>query len=327
MKALVYGNDRTMVWRDNAPQPQPRRGHYLIRVITAGLNPFDEKLLAVAPMRRMRRHTPVGMELVGRIEHAPAGARLAAGDLVMAHTPRTGALAELVNTPTSSVVALPDGIDPIAAAALAHAGATALAGLADFAGTPRALIIGASGGVGTLAIQIAKTLEIGHVTTVTSAANTELAIELGTDTAIAYDDPDFALPNAACPPESLDVILDCATSSDGAVDYEPTARRCLQPGGTYVATESSRGSDLLRAIVSQSTPLQIERRGYRLLIANATTADLQHLSAWLDDGSVVPRIAATVPFAETELRAAYAQIGTRRTVGKLVVTVDRTAAT
>lgn len=324
MKALVYGADRTMVWRDDAPGPEPRRGHYLIRVIAVGLNPFDEKLLDVAPMRRMRRHTAVGMELVGRIEHAPAGAELNVGDLVMAHTPRTGALAELVNTPMASVAALPDGVDPIAAAALPHAGVTALAGLADFAGMSRALIIGASGGVGTLAIQIAKTLDIKHVTTITSTANTDLATELGAHTAIAYDAPDFALPNNACPAGSLDVILDCATSSDGTVDYEPTARPCLRPDGTYVATESSRGSDLLRAVVSQNSPLQVERRGYRLLIADATAADLQRLSGWLAAGSVVPRIAATVPFAETELRAAYDRIRTRRTVGKLVATVEGT---
>ena len=118
--------------------------------------------------------------------------------------------------------------------------------------------------------------------------------------------------------------MDCATSSDGTVDYEPTARPCLRPDGTYVATESSRGSDLLRAIVAQNTPLQVGRRRYRLLIANATAEDLERLGGWLAAGSVVPRIAATVPFAETELRAVYDRIRTRRTVGKLVVTVEGT---
>lgn len=277
MKALVYGADRTMVWRDDAPRPEPRRGHYLIRVIAAGLNPFDEKLLDVAPMRR---DTPVGMELAGRIEHAPRGAEFKAGDLVMAHTLRTGALAELVNTPVQSVAALPTGADPIAAAALPHAGATALAGLIQFAGAERALII--------------------------------------------------ARPGASVPSPSRSPRPSVPdTSPPSPQPPTPTSRPNSAPTSPALTTpQTSRyptTPDLLRAVASQNTPLRIERRGYRLLIANATTTDLQRLSSWLADAHITPRIAARVPFVETELRGAYEQLRTRRTVRKVVVAVDRSA--
>ncbi len=312
--------DPAMVWTDNQPEPKRRRGHYLVRVLAAAVNPFDYKLLDMAPMRISRRNTPVGMELAGYVEHAPPGANHAVGDLVFAHNPKEGALAELVNVPTQTTSAIPHGMKPSVATATPHAGTTALRGLEDYAGAERALIIGASGGVGTFAVQIAKALSIGHVTAVCSKRNTELVTSLGADTILAYDTPGFALPNDACPAGSIDVVLDCVTSKH-TLDYEHTARATLRPGGTYIATESPRTSDLIRAAITQNTPLRIERRHYRHLITQATGHDLYRLGAWLTDGQLRPVIADTVVFSDDNCRAAFDQLRTQRTIGKIVITM------
>lgn len=322
MQAIVqeeYGPAEALELRE-LPEPAPGEGEVRIRVEAASLHQGDRHLMRGRPyvlrlmgfgLRRPRNRIP-GSDVAGRVEAVgPGVSGLRPGAAVFGTMP--GALAERVTGGADRVALRPEGLSAAEAAAMPESGLTALRALRDLGEVgpgARVLVIGASGGVGTFAVQIAKALG-AEVTGLASARNTELVRSLGADLVLAYDVEDVATR-----PERYDVVLD-AVGSRSLRDL----RRVLTPTGTLVLVGGEGGRVLggvarfLRA--AALSPLVLQR--LRPLIAGDVPPadDLAVLARMAASGALRPVVhreftLAEVPAAMRRLEAGHAR-------GKLVV--------
>src|SRR5438552_3315962 len=234
MKAIVrdrYGSPDVLELKD-VKKPEIDDDSVLVRVRAASINAFDWHMMRGSPylvrmMSGLRRpkSTAMGRDLAGHVEAVGKNvAEFRPGDEVFGSG--VGALAEYVRGTAENFAPKPAGLTLEQAAAISMAGRTALQGLRD-AGQirpgQRVLINGASGGVGTFAVQIAKAFG-AHVTAVCSTRNMDQARSLGADEVIDYTREDFTRGG-----RKYDVILDVASS--GSLS---SRRRVLEPNGTLV---------------------------------------------------------------------------------------------
>ncbi len=202
----------------------------------------------------------------------------------------------------------PAKLDFEEAASLPLAGQTALQALRDDGGLRRdqhAVINGASGGVGTLAIQIAKALG-ARVTTISSQKNTELCASLGADEALAYDgaDPIAALAN-------VDVFFDVF----GNRTLE-AVRRCLSPRATLVSTVPNP------RVLLEVARTTFSKQRTKLVVVRSNRADLETLAGWADDGRLRPVIDQR--YELDAIADAHRHIESKRTRGKVTITIPET---
>ncbi|ASW54446.1 NAD(P)-dependent alcohol dehydrogenase [Plantactinospora sp. KBS50] len=327
MKAIVqdrYGPPETLTLADVAV-PVPAAGEVLVRVEAAALNAYDwhamrgDPRLARLSMGRTRPRARIrGRDFAGRVTAVGAQVRqVRPGDAVFGDLGEAdGAFAEYVRVPETQVAAQPANLTPQQSAALPLAGTTALMGLRDVGRVEpgqHVLINGASGGVGTLAVQLAKALG-ASVTGVCSSRNVDLVRALGADHVIDYTRQDFTRG-----PRRHDVVLDLVGNrSLGAL------RRALKPAGTLVLSGGGvyRGGSLVG-------PIWLIARG-RLLaplvrqrIAVLTTAPhREHLDAlrrYAEAGRLTPAIDRTYPLHEVPRALRYLEGEHAR--AKVVITV------
>jgi len=320
MKAIVqdrYGPPEVLELRD-VERPAVGDGDVLVRVRAASVNPQDWHLMRASPFvvratgTGLRAPTnPIrGTDAAGEVEAVGKDVtRLRPGDEVFGWC--QGAFAEYVCADESHFVPKPADLSFESAAALPLAGCTALQGLRDTGAVEpgqHVLIIGAGGGVGTFAVQIAK--ELGcRVTGVCSTAKLDLVRSLGTDHVIDYTQEDFTRAE-----QRYDLILQLA----GTVS--PSAcRRALTPTGT-LALSSGEGrfsgiDRVLRALVT--SPLVRER--LRTFLTKETTEDLGTLAELVGAGKVTPVIDRTYPLSGVPDAIVYLEEGHAR--GKVVITV------
>jgi NADPH:quinone reductase-like Zn-dependent oxidoreductase len=238
MKAIVqdrYGSADVLEFQD-IDEPTLGEGDVLVRVHAAGCGPDVWHLMTGMPymarvaigLRRPKVRVR-GWDVAGTVE--AVGAKVTdfqPGDEVMG-TAEDGSFAELAVTPANKLVRKPANLTFEQAAALPISGTTALRALRDVGNVQpgqRVLVIGAAGGVGTLAVQLAKGFG-AHVTGVGSTSKQDLIRSLGVDEVIDYTKEDFAENG-----ETYDVILDAV----GKQSFFH-CRRSLRPGGLYVATD------------------------------------------------------------------------------------------
>lgn len=286
-----------------------------VRVHAAALNPADLHLLAGQPfflrfmgngLLRPRRRIP-GSDVAGRVEAVGSNVtRFRPGDDVYANLSDVGrgAFAEFVVAPERVWAAKPAGIEFAAAAAVPMAGVTALQGLRDHGGLApgmRVLVNGASGGVGSFAVQIAKA-HGAEVAGVSSGRNLEMVRALGADHLIDYRRDDFTAAD-----RGYDLIFD--TVANRSVD---AYRRALAPGGAFVTTGFLPALALPR-------PGRARRDGPRMvnMMSTPDASDLAVLSGLMEDGRVVPRIDRR--FAVTEARDAFRYLAEGRARGKVIL--------
>lgn len=318
MKALVYrryGGPEVLELAD-VPQPVPREREALVRVRAASINAADRVLLRGEPfLIRLGmgfprpRHHILGFDVAGRVE--AVGERVTQfriGDDVFGAC-KFGAFAELVCVDEETLVPKPAGLSLEAAAATPTAGYTALQGLrkGHFAAGQQILIDGASGGVGTFAIQIAKAWG-ADVTAVCSTRNADLARALGASRVIDYRREDFAADG-----ERYDLVL--------AVNaYRPLSdyRRVLKPDGAYVMTGGG-GVQILQAMLLGAFASMTSRQKMGNLMAVAKKGDLVVLSELLETGKIKPVIDRTV--ALSEVPEAIRHLERDHARGKVVVSV------
>jgi NADPH:quinone reductase-like Zn-dependent oxidoreductase len=215
MKAIVqreYGSPDTLRLED-VDRPDAGLGHVLVRVRAASVNAADwhvmrgDPKLARLQLGLRRPKAPVrGRDFAGEVAKVGTGvSHVLPGDEVYGETGMTdGAFAEYVRAPAGQVAPKPDGLTFEEAAALPLAGCTALQALRDVARVQpgqRLLVNGASGGVGTFAVQIGKALGT-HVTAVCSTRNLDLMRSLGADAVVDYTTED-----ALAAGERFDVVL------------------------------------------------------------------------------------------------------------------------
>lgn len=313
---------------ERVPVPVPSHGEVLLRVRATALNAGDVRLLLgdpllVRPVFGMTRpkHPVRGMEVVGTVVALGpdvVGAEL--GEEVVGELVGGGGLAEYVRVPASRLVPIPVGVAPEGAVCLPVAGGTAWQAL-DLAGvglterahadgaTPRVLIIGASGGVGTFAVQLAA-LRGAEVWATCRDRNAPLVEKLGAVRTFDHRES----PLSALPDGRFDAIIDIA----GGMPLREL-KRLVVPGGTVVLVTGDGGHVLgpiprmLRAVF-----LSIGSRSIRPLAATPRPEVLAKLLELVADGRIVPVVEREYPFAEASAALAHLEAG--HTVGKLVVT-------
>ncbi|WEB38384.1 NADP-dependent oxidoreductase [Streptomyces yunnanensis] len=288
------------------PRPEPGPSQLLIRVHAAGVNPTDW-------LHRSRPHLflpeppfVLGWDVSGVVEATGAGVTLfKPGDEVFGMLPYPhghGSFATYVVGPTRAFARKPAGIDHVQAGALPLAALTAWQALVDTANVQpgqRVLIHAAAGGVGHLAVQIAKSRG-AHVIGTASEGKHAFLRGLGADELIDYRTVDFA--EAV---RDVDVVLDAMGG-----EYGHRSLATLRPGGLLV-TIKFRGQEL---------HAEAARRGVRVeaLLVEADHAGMTAIADLAATGKLVAHIAGTFPLAEAA--AAHALGETGRTTGKLVIT-------
>jgi len=323
MGAMVhrrYGTPDLLTFEE-IDRPLPGDDDVLVRVHAAGVSIGDHHvvtgkpyLIRLSPFGGLPgpRHRVPGQALAGRVE--AVGARvttLRVGDEVFGQA-ANGAFAEYVVVPARMLAPRPRNLSFEEAAAVPWA-ATALQGLRDAGGLKagqKVLVNGASGGVGTWAVQIAKALG-AEVTAVASTRNLELVGSLGADHVLDYSREDFVGGGAR-----FDLMLDMVGNRSLA-----ECRRVLVPGGTYVAC-SDRGGDWLGPLprlAAMLLSMPFTNRKLRTFVMAPRQENLLFLKELVESGRAKPVIERRYPLAQ--VAEALRHVGEGHTRGQTVVTV------
>ena len=288
-------------------RPEAGPSQVLVRVHAAGLNPTDWKHRA----RRIFLGLPpfvLGWDVSGVVEATGYGVTLVKpGDEVFGMLPYpygVGSHAEYVTGPTRAFAPKPGNVDHVQAAALPLAALTAWQALADTArlsAGQRVLIHAAAGGVGHLAVQIAKARG-AYVIGTASAGNHDLVRGLGADELVDYHDTDFATAVT-----DADVVLDTVGG-----DYPARSLRTLRDGGVLICL-SRFGAEVAA---------EAAERGIRaeLLLVEADHGGMTAIGDLVTQGKLRPVIAGTFPLADAA--KAHEAGDTGHMAGKLVLTIQ-----
>lgn len=326
MKAIVcerYGTPDVLKLAE-VDKPAPKADEVLIKVRAASLNAFDWHMLLPDPsmVRFMGggllkpKNRIIGTDMAGRVETAGANAtQFKPGDEVFGDLARwgCGACAEYVCAPEKALALKPENMTFAQAAAAPMAALTALQGLraGHIQQGRKVLVNGASGGVGTFAVQLAKYFA-AEVTAVCSTGNVDTARSLGADHVIDYTREDFTKSG-----KQYDLIL-------GANGFHPLAdyKRALAPGGSYVMTGGSM-KQIFHAMLL--APWHSMTGGKKLggITAHANQEDLGFIKELMEAGKVVPVIDRVYPLADVPEALRYLLAGHAR--GKVVIKVDGAA--
>ena len=313
-----YGSADVLQLRDMA-KPVPTEDQVLVRVQAAGVNALDWHVMrgspiVVRPMIGLRRPKPEvrGVDVAGRVEAVGSAVRdLRPGDDVFGWC--AGAFAEYACARQDHFAAKPANLSLEQAAAVPLAGMTALQGLRDsgqLQAGQRVLIVGASGGVGSFAVQIAKAFG-AHVTGVCSTANLELVRSIGADRVIDYTRQDPTKEG-----QRYDLIFELAGTTSASA-----YRRALTPDGTLVLS-SGAGGHWLGPIGRMIKAKVVARFAPERIVWLSTTenqADLIVLKDLIEAGKVAPVMDRTYSLREAPEAIRYVDRGHTR--GKTVITV------
>jgi NADPH:quinone reductase-like Zn-dependent oxidoreductase len=316
MKAFVqekYGSPKTLQMEEVA-KPAPNAGEVLVKVRAISVNPADWHSMRGKPLfSRLTlgflrpKHQILGVDIAGEVEANGSGVELLKpGDEVYANLLEHGygGFAEYVSVPTDAVSLKPANLTFEEAAAVPMAAVTALQGLCHYGEIQpeqKVLINGASGGVGTFAVQIAKSFG-SQVTAVTSTGNIDLVRRLGADNVIDYTTTDFARGE-----ERYDFILD--TVGNRSVS---DLRNALAEGGKASVTGFTNMAKLMGVSLRGGKDIT-------MVSAKVVAKDLELLSQLIEASKMRPEIERRYLFAEIPAAIAYLEEG--HASGKVVATV------
>ena len=316
MKAFIYeryGPPETLRIAE-VDKPEPDTDDVLVKVLGASVNAADwhvlrgKPLFSRATLGLLRpKHKILGVDIAGEVEAVGSGVtRFRPGDQVYANLldHGYGGFAEFASAPASAMSLKPANLSFEEAAAVPMAAVTALQGLGrhgQLQPTHKVLINGASGGVGSFAVQIAKASG-AEVTAVTSTRNLDLVRSLGADQVIDYANEDFTRTG-----RRYDRILD--TVGNRSVSE---LRRALAEGGKAAVTGFTSVGKLLGVSLRGGKDVaQVQ--------AHVTAKDLELLSESIEAGKVHPQIDRRYRFADIPAAIAYLEQGHAR--AKVVVEV------
>lgn len=297
-------------------KPVPRRGEILVRVMAASINPRDWKVLDGSyRFKGMLGPFPIvlGSDFSGVVVAVGEGvSRFSLGDEVFGMQSRLGALAEWIAVPESLVALKPPEISHLAAAAMPCAGLTAfqsLVRIGKLRSGQAVLVNGASGGVGSFALQIAKALG-ARVTAVASGRNAEYCKSLGADVVIDRTTTQF---------ESIareqDIILDAVGSSSF-----PKSKSSLTTSGHYITTLPN--TEILNATLATSALSIggiIPMRRCHMVLVRSAPRDLSALASLVVSKEIKSPISGTFSLAEAGRALALSK--NSQPIGKLVIEV------
>jgi NADPH:quinone reductase-like Zn-dependent oxidoreductase len=309
MRAIVvtrFGGPEVLEQRE-LPRPEPVPTEVLVRVAAVGVNPTDWKSRTSGGPKLWDDPMIVGYDVAGEVVRVGGGVTtLAVGDRVfgMPWFPRqAGAYAEYVTAPSRQWTKIPAGLDDVGAAALPLAALTAwqaLVDTADLRAGERVLVHAAAGGVGHLAVQIAKARG-AHVIGTASAGKHELLRELGADELVDYTTTDFA--EAV---RDVDVVLDTIGG-----DYVARSLATLRDGGRLVTLLGPQPEAFADAAA----------RGLHAswLLVEPDGRGMEAIAALVAGGRLRALIDRTFPLAQAADAHRHGERG--RTTGKIVLTV------
>ncbi|MFI7609727.1 NAD(P)-dependent alcohol dehydrogenase [Nonomuraea terrae] len=328
MKAYVlrsYGPPDALELTE-VPKPVPGPGEVLVRVRATSVQPYDWHFMRGEPYVArvmpggpglLRPPIPIlGADVAGEVEAVGAGVTgFVPGDAVYG-MPKGGGFAEYVSVPEGLLAPKPANLSFEEAAAVPLAAGTALIAVRDSGRVrpgQKVLVNGASGGVGTFAVQIAKAYG-AHVTGVCGPRNTDLVRSLGADEVVDRTKEDFTRTEAR-----YDVLLYVA----GERSFRE-CRRVLRRKGTYVFVGGAAGRWLQpagRMFAALAASLFTSQRavGADVIGSPDTRRNLLELTELIEDGRVTPVIDRRHPFAELRAAVRYQEEG--RAAGKVVVTL------
>jgi NADPH:quinone reductase-like Zn-dependent oxidoreductase len=322
MRAITYdayGSADVLALTEIA-RPVPADEEVLVRVHSAGVERGAWHIMTGKPYLgrlafglRAPRNPVLGIEVAGTVDAVgSAVTRFAVGDEVYGFA--KGSFAEYAVAREDRLSAKPGNLTFEQAAAVPVSGATALQALTDsgrLQSGQTVLVIGASGGVGSYAVQIAKALG-GEVTGVASTGKLDLVRSLGADHVLDYTSDDYADGS-----RHHDLVLDLAGN--------PTIsrlRRALTPTGTAVITGGEEGGSFSGGMNRQLRAVALSpflRQRLTMFIAKQRSSDLERLNALIETGQIVPSVERTYPLSEAADAIRRLEAGDVR--GKLVISI------
>ncbi len=313
MKAVVVEHRGDAGTLKEIPAPLPGPHDIVVRVIAAGLNPIDWKRRDGADQRLP---FVIGQDFAGVVsETGNRVQKYRTGERVFGTAREHGAYAEYTMVPEEQlgqpVAKIPDAVGDADAAALPTAGLTALAGLEALEVRKDAtlLVLGATGGVGSFAVQMARDRG-AHVIGTAKAANASLARSLGVDEFVAYDEQDVVASVRAAHPGGVDAILDLVDNADAA----RRTGELLREGARIVSTIGALDVEWFAARKAVAENLALPTSPL------SSHAGLRALLELLERGAIRVMIAGERPLAEAVAALGESKGGS--VDGKLVITVD-----
>jgi len=302
-------------------RPEVGPGEVLIRVHAAGLDRGTVHLMEGKPRLlrlvfglRTPKQPVIGRDVAGSVvQVGSAVTNFAVGDEVFGVAP--GSVAEYALAREDKLARRPAGLTWEQVATAAISGGTALQAVVDagsVAAGQKVLVTGASGGVGSYAVQLAKAFG-AEVTAVASASKADLVRELGADHVLDYASDDFADGS-----QRYDLIIDIA-----GLSRLSRLRRALTPTGTLVLVGGEGGGDWTGGTIGRQLRARLASllSSQRLtsVIAKERASDYERLAVFLESGQVVPSVDRAYPLAEAADAVRYLESGKVR--GKLAITV------
>ncbi len=322
MRAIVYTEygPPDVLQLKEIEKPTPRDNEILVKVHASSVNQGDAYIIRGEPILFRPsygfpgpKHTIPGGDVAGRIEAVGKDVeQFQPGDEVFGDIGGCGfgAWAEYVSAPEDALVLKPANTTFEGAAAVSQAAIVALQGLRDkgqIQPGQKVLINGASGGVGTFAVQIAKAFE-AEVTGVCSTKSLDLVHSIGADHVIDYTQEDFTQKE-----HGYELIFDIA-GSHSVSDY----RRALRPGGIFVSCTISPTALLLGPFISMFGNKRVVQLSH-----SPSAKDLGFLKELLEAGKVVPVVDTSFPLHEAAKAVRHYE--EKRPQGKVVIGVERSS--
>jgi NADPH2:quinone reductase len=322
VRCVTYGEPSGLAV-ETLPEPVPGPGEVLIAVEAAGLGYVDALFVRGTYQVKLPLPFVPGSEIAGTIEAVGEGVP---GDLigsrVMALSNR-GALAEKIAIPAAICTTIPDEMSAEAAAGFLVSYCTAIYGL-DNCGKLQpgetVLVLGASGGVGMAAIDVAKAMGARVIAAASTAEKREAAQKHGADMVLDYSVPEWrkAL-DALTEKRGVNLVYDPVGG-----EYSETAFRCLAPGGRHLVVGFANGEipklPLNLALLKRASLVGVDWGGEIRANPRANGPLLAKLLDWVVAGKIHPEPAASFPLAEAG--AVLQRLLERRMVGKPVIRVN-----
>jgi NADPH:quinone reductase-like Zn-dependent oxidoreductase len=308
MKAVcihTHGGPETLVYED-APRPTPLTNEVLIRVRAASVNPIDWKIRDGYAKQMFNHQMPLilGWDVAGTIEATgPEVDKFQLGDPVYAYTSllRDGAYAEFIVAKQEEIALKPASLDFVQAAAVPVGALTAWQAMFDTANlkeNQKVLIHAASGGVGSMAVQLAKA-KGAYVIGTASARNADFVRELGVDEFIDYQSTQFETVV-----HDVDVVFDTIGG-----DTQERSFGVLRTGGFLVSIVAPPSQETATKYGVQSAMLSVQ----------PNAAQLNEITELIDSGKLKPFVETVLPLSEARQAHEMSQSG--RTRGKIVLQV------
>lgn len=323
MRAVIcraYGPPEDLVI-DDVPDPIPGPGQLLVRVHAAAVNFPDVLLIAGKYQLRIPVPFTPGSEVAGEVVAAGEGAMFRPGKRVFGSV-LTGAFAERALLDSASASAIPDGIDFAAAAAFGITYRTAyhaLRSVAQVAEGDWVVVLGAAGGVGLAAVDLAVAMKARVLAAASSPEKLEVCRQRGAEATVDYDREDLKSAIRDLTDGGARVVIDPVGGP-----YSEPALRALRRGGIFVTLGYAAGAipaiPLNLVLLKDITICGMEMRTFTADHPEDAARDMQELAQMFSDGRIRPYVGARFPLSDAA--AALRHVADRKALGKVVIDVD-----